>query len=236
MPTTPQGFQIRTDLLKAELVEQSRRVQSIIEAAFEAVFDRNLARVDEVNAKDDEIDRADVALERAAVALLADATSAGASLDEAHLRLVLTIVKINNDLERAADAAVDVAALVQNLKNLREPFPDTFRMMANSVIGIVRDASAAFHRADPALAKVTLQSQHAVTEFKNAIIRDAEDQIARGKMHVDFAFHLHEIASLAELIADHCTNICEQVIYQLTGAIVRHTATEWIEINPTTRH
>jgi phosphate uptake regulator len=68
-----------------------------------------------------------------------------------------------------------------------------------------------------------LQSQHAVTAFKAAILRDAEEKIAKGAMGVDFAFRLHELASQCELMADHCTNMAEQVIYVTTGAIVRHT-------------
>jgi phosphate uptake regulator len=49
-------------------------------------------------------------------------------------------------------------------------------------------------------------------------------------MNVDFAFRLHEIGSQCELMADHCTNIAEQVIYAATGAIVRHLPHEWVEI------
>ena len=49
-------------------------------------------------------------------------------------------------------------------------------------------------------------------------------------MNVDFAFRLHEVATQCELIADHCTNIAEQVIYLTTGAIVRHMTNSWVEL------
>jgi phosphate uptake regulator len=183
-----------------------------------------------------------IEIERAAVQLLTDATRETAQLDENQLRLVLTIVKVNNELERIADAGVDVAELVIPTKGdgsgayphaNEQALPSTFRVMANSVIGILRDAVGSLMSNDAAMAKVVLQSQHTVTAFKAAIVRDAETKISQGKMTVDYAFFLHEIANLCELVADHCTNIAEQVIYLNTGAIVRHTQTSWVEVGKT---
>lgn len=230
MSTTPQGFASRLDRLRADLVEQGRRVQAMLEDAFEAVFDRSVEKARGVASRDDVIDAADVAIERAAVALLTDATREGAALDEVQLRTVLTIVKVNNELERIADAAAEVATLVKGPRGGAPAYPDTFRVMANSVVGILRDSNMTVSRGDPALAKVVLQSQHAVTAFKDALLRDAEDKLARGTMPPDFAFHLHELANQCELMADHCTNIAEQVIYLTTGGIVRHVESAWIEI------
>ncbi|MGD9790545.1 MAG: phosphate uptake regulator PhoU [Phycisphaerales bacterium] len=232
----PQGqpdFAQRAQRLKADLIEQARRVQALSEAAFEAVFTRNKPLADRVPQLDDVIDRADVAIEKASVALLLDATAAHATITEANLRLILTIVKINNELERIADVGVDLAALTRpNLPNAapHPAFPDTFRVMANSVIGILRDVSQALLHDDPVLAKVVLQSQHTVTAFKDALLRDAEEKISKSAMPLEFAFQLHEIAGLCEIVADHSTNIAEQIIYLTTGAIVRHEATSWVEV------
>ena len=149
------------------------------------------------------------------------------------LRAILTIAKINNEMERVADVAAKLAELAQQViavASSGSTLPDTFRVMANSVIGILRDVNTAVLRSDPALANIVLQSQHAVTAFKSAILRDAEEKIAKGEMTVDVAFRLHEIASQCELIADHCTNMAEQVIYLTTGAIVRHLQNSWVEL------
>ena len=97
-------------------------------------------------------------------------------------------------------------------------------------MGILRDACTSYDRSDARLAKVVLQSQDAAAAFKRAIMRDAEVRIASGQMSVDFAFLLHEIATGLERIADHCTNIAEQVIYASTGALVRHEQGHWVEI------
>jgi len=230
----PQDFPKRIAELSSDLEAQGRRVQALLELALDAFFTRDSAKAAKVNSDDDAIDASDVAIEKACVALLNDATNEGASLGESDLRRVLTIVKVNNELERVADVAVDLSDLVKPMAGGAgapgRAFPATFRMMANSVIGILRDTTTAFARMDAPLAKVVLQSQHCVTAFKDAIIRDGEQQIAKGQMTIDFAFLLLEVASQCELVADHCTNVAEQIIYSSTGAIVRHTPTQWIEI------
>jgi len=231
----PQDFPKRIAELSSDLEAQGRRVQALLELALDAFFTRDSAKAAKVNSDDDAIDASDVAIEKACVALLNDATNEGASLGESDLRRVLTIVKVNNELERVADVAVDLSDLVKPMaasgaSSPPRAFPATFRMMANSVIGILRDTTTAFARMDAPLAKVVLQSQHCVTAFKDAIIRDGEQQIAKGQMTIEFAFLLLEVASQCELVADHCTNVAEQIIYSSTGAIVRHTPTQWIEI------
>jgi phosphate transport system protein len=230
MPTTPQGFTKRMERLHADLVEQGRQVGALLEAAFEAVFTRNEGAADRAIARDDAIDRVDVEIERASVQLLNDATNEGCELDPAQLRAVLTIVKINNELERIADAGCSVAERVDDFLAVGGEIPETFRVMSNSVVGILRDVVRAYDRSDVALAKVVLQSEDAVEAFKAAILRDAEERIAQGAMSVDFAFALHEVANQAERMADHCTNVAEQVIYSITGAIVRHTEGHWVEV------
>lgn len=232
--TTSADMAQRIARLQGDLVEQGRRVLAMLEASFDAAFARDAARAAAAEAQDDAVDAVDVAIERAAVQLLSDATRAGAAMEPSDLRAVLTIVKVNNELERIADCAVEVAGLVRRHAGTTGAYPDTFRVMANSVIGILRDTNIAVQRSDAALAKVVLQSQHAVTAFKAALLRDAEEKIARGVMQVDFAFQLHEMATECERIADHCTNIAEQVIYQTTGAIVRHTDAQWVITRPAT--
>jgi phosphate transport system protein len=230
MPATPEGFALRLQRLRADLVEQGRRVQALLEGAFEAVFSRDPARAARVIAMDDAIDTVDVEIERASVQLLTDATHENSKLEPAQLRAVLTVVKINNELERIADAGVEIAERCAALREMPGSIPETFQVMANSVVGIIRDVNRAYERSDAALAKVVLQSEDAVEAFKSAVLTDAERKIAAGQMPVDFAFALHEIASECIRMADHCTNIAEQVIYSVTGAIVRHMEGGWVEV------
>lgn len=227
MTTPAEGFAARLASLKADLVEQGRRVQSLIEVAFESLQARDPVAAANVIRMDETVDKIDIEVEQACVKLLQDATRAGAELPVDQLRMVLTIVKINNELERIADAGVTVAEHARALQKSGDPLPDTFRVLANSVIGILRDADTAFARLDPVLAKVVLASEDAVEEFKKAVLRDAQIQVAKGSLSVDSAFLLQELATNCEIMAGHCTNIAEQVLYVATGAIVRHMAGHW---------
>ena len=217
----------RLEVLKADLMAQGRRVQALVEAALDTAFTLDIQAATRAIAADEEVDRIDVEIEKAAVAILAEACRTGNALLPEHVRSLLTIVKVNNELERVADIGVELADMVIGAKLGGLPFPDTFRVMANSVIGIVRDAITSVHKADPSLANIVLQSQHAVSAFKDAVLRDAEDKLSKGLMPADFAFGLHEVATACEVIADHCTNVAEQVIYQTTGSIVRHATPGW---------
>ncbi len=230
MPSTADGFSTRLSRLKADLISQSRRVQALIEAAFDAAFARDIAQANRVIQMDEAIDKVDIDIERACVQLLTDATTAGAHLPPNDLRMVLTIVKVNNELERIADAGVGIAEEVSTLYALGSPLPDTFRVMANSVIGILRDAGTSLDRIDGELAKVVLASQDAVEEFKRAILMDAQTQVASGALSAKLASVLQEIATLCEIMASHCTNIAEQVLYVASGAIVRHTGGHWQQV------
>lgn len=231
MATTAEGFLSRVARLKADVLDQGRRVQTMLEGAFDALFGADADNARGVTRLDDVIDRVDVEIERACVRLLVDATGESCGLNEDTLRSVLMVAKVNNELERVADSAVAIAEQVASGAVTGTPLPETLRVMCNSVVGILRDTNRAVDRLDADLARLVLQSEDAVEHFKAALLRDAEEQIANGTMAVDLAFTLHEIASQCERMADHCTNIAEQVIYSATGTIVRHTHAGWID-NP----
>lgn len=230
MPTTPEGFSVRITELKAELTAQGRRVQALLEAAFDAAFARDLTAAARAIGLDEVVDQVDVALEQKSVMLLTEATKDGAALAPEQLRMVLTIVKVNNELERIADAGVAVSELVKPLIDMNVTLPDTFRVMTNSIVGILRDACVSLDRKDAHLAKVVLASEDAVEAFKRAILREAQSKVASGKMSVDAAFLIQEVATTCEIMAGHCTNIAEQSLYVATGAIVRHMGGHWEEV------
>lgn len=233
MATTNAQFQARLDDLRTRLVEQGQLVQELAEAAFESLYDRDSARAETLLAMDDRVDEADLAIEQSAVELLGDATRDGCSLEESQLRAVLTAVKVNNELERIADAATAIAERVAQLSDHETRFPKTTRVMTNSVVGIINQTVKCYGALDAGGAKIVLASEDAVLNFNELILRDAEQRVADGRMTADLAFDLHEIVSQAVLMADHCTNIAEQVIYAATGAVVRHREGAWKEISVT---
>jgi phosphate transport system protein len=233
MPITASQFNDELRAIRASLTQQGGRVTEMASQSFDAVYQRDTVAAQAILSRDDEVDKADVEIERKAVDLLVRASQDSCGLQPATIRSVLTAVKVNNEMERIADAATDVAEKVIRLGERTTPFPKTLLVMTNSVVGIIRDVVRAFAQSDPSLARAVLASEGAVLNFKDLIVRDAEERVADGRMSVDVAFQLHGIAFQAVTMADHCTNIAEQVIYEATGQIVRHTEGKWVQLpNP----
>ena len=224
------NFNDQLALLRNNLVLQGDRVLDITLKAVESYFDGDREKARAVIAADEEVDRVDVEIERASIPLLAMGVT-----DEKSIRSVLTIVKVNNELERVADCAVDIAEAVLSDVQLPARIPDVFRVMANSVIGMLRDTNRAFAAGNTTLAQQVLLFDDTVASFKTQLLRTAQEQVAAGQLPVDYAFRLLTITKSIERVADHCTNVCEQVIYLHAGLIVRHRPEGWSKPLPPTQ-
>lgn len=223
-------FRQRAAQLKSDLLEQGRRVRELVELAIDAAFEADTAKAQQAVDQDDAIDRADVDIEKACVALLAEVIQSGQSPDwgERGVRDILMIVKVNNELERIADMGVAIGEQVPTLT--QNELPRTLRVMANSVIGILRDALRTLETFEEGAAMRVLASEDATEAFKAALIRDVQERLCAGTLGPDEGFAIQEIATRCETMADHCTNIAEQALYSATGKIVRHMAGRWQEV------
>jgi len=215
-------FDRKLSQLKADLNTQGSRVSDQLLRAVEASFDGNETEAKSVIESDEVIDRVDVEIERACINLL----RMGAT-EEHSIRSVLTIVKVNNEFERIADCAVIVAESAVDSENLISSAPPTFRVMANSVVGMSRDTTQALAEADTELAIRVLSFDDTVNRFRREIVLDVQNRTSSGDLDPLVAFKLLAVTRSLERIADHCTNICEQVIYLDTGKIVRHLPEGW---------
>jgi phosphate transport system protein len=220
-------FAQRLARLKDDLITQGHRVLEMTLRAVESYFERDTAKASSVVNGDTLIDRADVEIERASIPLLAMGET-----DEHSIRSVLTIVKVNNELERIADLAVNIAEVALDSGQTNEKVPSTFRVMANSVIGVLRDAIQALAKDDIGLAERVLSFDDTVDRFKTELLLDAQQKVASSEFGVKFAFKLTTVVKSLERIADHSTNICEQVIYLETGHVVRHLPQGWSKPAP----
>jgi phosphate transport system protein len=171
----------------------------------------------------------DVQIERGSIPLLAMGET-----DEHAIRSVLTLVKVNNELERIAYCSVIIAEVVEDAARMSEKVPPQFRVMANSIIGILRDANQALAKVDAGLAERVLAFDDTVSRFKTEITMDVQKKVAAGEFSPRFAFVLLTVAKALERVADHCTNICEQLIYLESGRVVRHLPEGWTKPVPPT--
>ena len=144
-------FQTKLNALHQKLGEQGRRVLLAALGSVDAFFDMDPAKADLVIQGDREIDRIDVEIELESIQLLAMGPT-----DAYEIRSVLTLVKVNNELERIADCAVSIGESVTSTPAGQQPIPQTFRVMANSVIGMIRDANRALRDRNHELARQVL--------------------------------------------------------------------------------
>ncbi|MDA0214928.1 MAG: phosphate signaling complex protein PhoU [Planctomycetota bacterium] len=221
------SFSSKLNELQTVLHAQGDRVLTLVTLAIESYFDHDETKARTVVALDDEIDSIDVAIERASIPLLAMGQT-----NEHAIRQVLTLVKVNNELERIADCGVNIAEQVVGHQHLSDPMPPTFRVMANSVLGMLRDSNRALATSNAELARQVLLFDDTVDRFRNELILQAQEQVALGTSSVHFAFRVTGATRNMERIADHSTNICEQTIYLLSGKIVRHRPEGWSDPAP----
>lgn len=228
MAITPEQFSERLEALRVELGEQGRRVRRLVQLACDSFIRHEEGPAREALTLEESVDRLDVHLEKRAVALLVEAAGDTTPLGEGPIRGVLTLVKVNNELERIADCGVSIAERALALGPSADVFPPTSLVMTNSVVGLLRDVATAYLDRNAKLARLVLQSEDAVGEFKAQVLRQTEEAVAAGKIGVAMAFELQELAVQCALMADHATNIAEQVIYDATGVIVRHQHGRWV--------
>ncbi len=139
------------------------------------------------------------------------------------LRFILAIIKINEDLERVGDQAVNIVERVMdmNLLPLVE-LPADIPKMAATAVGMVRSALQSFVNADPALAQTVLETDDVVDEMNRDIFVAMDKLMHTNPDVARQALDSLLIARNLERVADHATNISEDVIFWVQGADVRH--------------
>lgn len=218
-------FAEHLEILSADLIDQGDRVEALALDAIDCCFGGDVDAAATVQDQDNEIDRVDVAIERSSIELLQMGTS-----DPGDIRRVLTIVKVNNELERIADCAVNVSGFARTNAAGELLLPATFRVMANSAVGMIRDSMRSLRDSDCDLARRVLAFDDTVDAFQAELERDTQQGVADGRYTAAIAFSLLGVTRNLERMADHCTNIAEQVIYLVSGRIVRHLPAQgWSE-------
>lgn len=141
----------------------------------------------------------------------------------ADLRLIVAILKINADLERMGDQAVNISHNGQHYIS-DEPLKPLIDLplMAEEVKTMVKDALAAFVKKDISLARQVLSRDDVVDEYKNKIFEELLNHMSSDQQTIRRALNLILIARNLERIGDHATNIAEDAIYVSSGEDVRH--------------
>jgi phosphate transport system protein len=132
-------------------------------------------------------------------------------------------MKINTDLERMADLAEDIAERAAHLARLPEfPVPEKLQRMSDLTTAMVRQSLDAFVNLDTRLARVVCRLDDEVDRYNSAIIEELVQVMGQSPHLVEPGLSLFSATRHLERIADHATNIAEDVVYLVEGEIVRH--------------
>lgn len=206
--------------LRERLLAMAGLVEEAVGRSIQALVRRDPALTRQVIECDHAINTAEIEIDELCMRLLAlyqpEATD---------LRLVAMAFKINNDLERMGDLAVNIAERTLDLLNepLLKPLIDIPRM-AELAQAMVRDSLDAFVRRDADLARNVCRRDDEVDQINDQIFRELLTYMMNDPKSIERALGLILIGRHLERIADHATNIAEDVVYLVQGKTIKHHA------------
>ena len=204
--------------LKDELLRMASLAEAAIGLAVKALVSRDAALARQVIASDQAVNMAEVEIDELCMKLLAlyqpEATD---------LRFITMAFKINSDLERMGDLAVNIAERTVELlqEPLLKPLLDLPRM-AELAQAMVKDSLDAFVRRDPELAREVCRRDDQVDKLNDQIFRELLTYMLQDPKSITRAVALILIGRHLERVADHATNIAEDVIYLVQGRTIKH--------------
>jgi phosphate transport system protein len=208
--------------LRRNLILMGGEVERQIQRAIEALIEVDAEKARAVIAADEEIDRMEVTVEEQAVSLLA--LQQPVAVD---LRFLIAALKINSDLERIGDHAVNIAEGAERLAGQKpfKPFID-LPYMAEVAMAMLKDSLDAFVNRDAELAKKVIRRDDILDEKNVSIIRELLTYMAEYPTLITYCIELISISKNLERVGDLATNICEDTIFIAEARWVKHHATQ----------
>lgn len=204
--------------LKKSLFTLSATVEENLHLAVKAVRSGDGALADQVRARDLVIDQMEVDFEEECLKILA--LYQPVAID---LRFVIAVLKINNDLERIGDLAVNIADHTRAITNVEDLDPaGRLPRIADRTEAMLRGSLDAVVNLDASLARDVLGADDDVDREFHELVADTRKRLRDGAVQVDDLLSLMVIGKHLERIADLATNIAEDAIYTVDGEIVRH--------------
>ena len=206
--------------LKTKLLEMGSLVEASIQRSISAVTQKDRAAAEEVFRNEDRVNAIELEIDDFAIKLLALHQPMAADL-----RLIVAALKINTDLERMGDLSVSIAERALSLMDgpVVKPMID-IPHIAGLVQSMVRKALDAFVMRDADLARSVLASDDAVDSLRTASYHELASFMEKEPANIQQALHLMSVTRNLERIADHSTNIAEDVLFLVKGIDVRHHA------------
>jgi phosphate transport system protein len=206
------------DNLQREILTMAASVEEAIYKAIRALQDREIHLAQQVIENDNRIDQQENHVEEECLKMLA--LHQPVAVD---LRRITAVLKINTDLERMADLAADIAERAVALaRPPLIPVPADLQRMTDLTTSMVRQSLDAFVNLDVRMARRVIRLDDEVDRHNNEIIAELIELMQKSPTMIQPGLSLFSATRHLERIADHATNIAEDVVYLVEGEIVRH--------------
>lgn len=211
-------FEQELEKLKSKLLEMGALVESAVYRSVQGVVEKDENLAQQVLRNEERINDLEIEIDDLAIGLLVLQQPVAADL-----RLITVAIKINNDLERMGDLAVNIAHRALDLirEAVIQPMID-IPHIAGLVQSMVRKSLDAFVNRDSELARSVLAGDDAVDNLRTASYHELVSYMEKDRSNIPQALHLLSVIRNLERIADHSTNIAEDVLFLVKGVDVRH--------------
>jgi phosphate transport system protein len=215
-------FQEELERLKENLLKMATLVEKVLADAVGSLMKRDSQLAQQTIASDDAINDLEITIEETCLKLLA--LQQPMAID---LRFITAAMKIITDLERMGDQAVNIAerAISLNQESQLKPYIDLPRM-AEITQSMVKDVLDAFVKQDSQLARSVCARDDLVDGLKDQVFRELLTYMISDSKTIPRCVHLMIVSRCLERIADHATNIAEDVIFMIDARIIKHHAEE----------
>jgi phosphate transport system protein len=211
-------FVAELEELQNRILEMGGLVESAIHDSIRGLIERSDAPIGNLWRAEERINQLDIEIDEFALRMIALHQPVAKDL-----RFLTASLKMNSDLERMGDLAVNIAQRVISLLSRPEikPLID-IPQMSKTVESMVHRSLDAFVRRDEEMARSVLLADDEVDDMKRAVYQELMEMVENGTAKAGAAFDLIFIAHNLERVADHATNIAEDVLFLVRGVDVRH--------------
>jgi phosphate transport system protein len=215
---TDRVYEAQLEAVRRNLIVMAGRVEEMIAHAVKALVERDVDLARRTIGQDPKVNHCEVETDELCMQILARRQPLASDL-----RFITLALKMVTDLERIGDLAVNIShrAIDMSSEPPLKPWRDVPRM-ADIVQSMVRDAIDAFVRSDAAQAQAVIERDAQVDAIYTHVIREILGIMTEDGSSVERGIHVLSVAKFLERMADHATNLAEQVVFLVQGKDVRH--------------
>jgi phosphate transport system protein len=209
---------VELNALRATIFSMGEAVERALDEATGGLIERKPERLEQVRSIENQINAFHLEVDEKCLKIIAAQSPLAADL-----RMILAIIKINADLERMGDQAMNISYNVRDYLT-KAPLEQEARIgeMAKTVKKMVRDAMEAFIKRDTLLSEKVLMQDDEVDAGKHETFKTLVALMKKSPEHVEAAVDLMLVSRNLERLGDHATNIAEGVIFASSGKDIRH--------------